>query len=577
MRILKVTFFLLCFPLYGFAQTTLFSYNFGTSFNSNLTATTYWCEANPNGNTSTGCISYGWASYAGTSGQHITTKAITLLSGTSTLSFNYKFNGTFSFPSVSISTTGCTTGFSTIATLANNSTCVSSVIDLSGYHDQTIYLKFASNTSSSTYIFTIDDILVTSSDGSVIVTPDPFWVTSITGSGYSGTLNSASPGANSTVYACYGSGLTLNSNAVSEIISGGVTYSRKWQTSSDGTNWFTTSLFGAGYATDQWTSQYYRVCYRATNLSFLSYSPWVHVIVGPSSVADPTNVFTTNITANSFTANWTSSSTVCPGGGLGIIHRINVSTVPTFASSITGYPVDVPGCFTNGATPCSYNVTGLTTGAIYYWQVRAMSYHHSLNSGDLYCGVNSNYIPTSTTLPINLVSFNADFNGKDIIVNWSTATEINNNYYTLERSSDIKKWNKIAEIPGAGNSNQVLNYSFVDTDPLLGTSYYRLKQTDFDGKFEYFGPVSVSCDGIFVNSGITIFPNPAEEKVSIQSENTDLATVYLSDITGRTISEYYKSNLSIPFEISLEDITPGIYLIRVVSEGFTKNYKIIRK
>jgi hypothetical protein len=99
-------------------------------------------------------------------------------------------------------------------------------------------------------------------------------------------------------------------------------------------------------------------------------------------------------------------------------------------------------------------------------------------------------------LPISLLSFEVkELKGK-IQINWSTATEINNDYFTLERSIDGSNWEILAYVDGAGNSNQRLNYEYIDDYPYHGISYYRLKQTDFDGKFEYFAPVAVN----FINT-----------------------------------------------------------------------------
>ena len=80
--------------------------------------------------------------------------------------------------------------------------------------------------------------------------------------------------------------------------------------------------------------------------------------------------------------------------------------------------------------------------------------------------------------------------GKDVEVKWTTESEINNDYFTLERSSDSYHYSELAIVDGAGNSTSTNNYTFNDQQALRGISYYRLKQTDFDGNFEYF-PVAV--------------------------------------------------------------------------------------
>ncbi|HNW96983.1 MAG TPA: autotransporter-associated beta strand repeat-containing protein [Bacteroidales bacterium] len=116
----------------------------------------------------------------------------------------------------------------------------------------------------------------------------------------------------------------------------------------------------------------------------------------------------------------------------------------------------------------------------------------------------------SSPLPIQLNKFSAVCNNNKIKLNWSTSSEINNDYFTIEKSRDAENWESVTTVKGAGNSNSILNYSVYDENPYIesikGTSptYYRLKQTDYDGQYEYFTPVNVMCDyeeeNIFFNA-----------------------------------------------------------------------------
>jgi len=105
-------------------------------------------------------------------------------------------------------------------------------------------------------------------------------------------------------------------------------------------------------------------------------------------------------------------------------------------------------------------------------------------------GSNVNII--NGVLPISLIKFDVKQKNELIELQWSTATEINNNYFTLERSIDGNNWEILAYVEGAGDSNYQIDYDYTDEYPYHGISYYRLKQTDFDGKFEYFTPVAVN-------------------------------------------------------------------------------------
>ena len=93
-----------------------------------------------------------------------------------------------------------------------------------------------------------------------------------------------------------------------------------------------------------------------------------------------------------------------------------------------------------------------------------------------------------------LVSFNAYPHADEVNVIWSTATEINSDYFTIERSADGITYENIISLPGAGNSSNMLYYSATDHYPLSGLSFYRLKETDVDGSLTYSLPVSVRFD-----------------------------------------------------------------------------------
>jgi len=120
-------------------------------------------------------------------------------------------------------------------------------------------------------------------------------------------------------------------------------------------------------------------------------------------------------------------------------------------------------------------------------------------------------------LPIDLIDFKADAREKHVDLTWRTANEINNDYFTLERSQDGLSFEELAEIDGAGNSNIELSYSYQDKNPYYGVSYYRLKQTDFDGSVSYSSVerVEFETSGAFVawQSGSQIFVRADQEIV----------------------------------------------------------------
>jgi len=119
-------------------------------------------------------------------------------------------------------------------------------------------------------------------------------------------------------------------------------------------------------------------------------------------------------------------------------------------------------------------------------------------------------------LPIELVQFTASCNGSKSTIQWSTASESNNDYFTLEKSLDGGDFSDLTTVKGAGNSSSFLNYSTQDPNPVDGVVYYRLKQTDFDGKYHYSAIISVKCGNSNVNndavsSSFIVFPNPSNK------------------------------------------------------------------
>ncbi len=123
----------------------------------------------------------------------------------------------------------------------------------------------------------------------------------------------------------------------------------------------------------------------------------------------------------------------------------------------------------------------------------------------------------SAALPIELAYFTANVTGKEVLLSWATATETNNSFFNIERGTDGISYESIQQINGAGNSTSFLTYGVTDKNPIEGTSYYRLKQTDFDGKYSYsnvevINYTSSLANKILINS---IGPNPFKDNFTI--------------------------------------------------------------
>lgn len=185
-------------------------------------------------------------------------------------------------------------------------------------------------------------------------------------------------------------------------------------------------------------------------------------------------------------------------------------------------------------------------------------------------GTPPGYVP----LPIELISFRADLAGQVVEISWATAAEINNDFFTLELSDNGADWGIIGEEDGAGNSTLRLDYSFIDYNPIPGLSYYRLKQTDYDGQFEYFDPAVVlyEPDNLF-----KVFPNPTTDYLKI-STSSDLskALINIKNLNGQTkITEIPSSAHQATVDIS--SLSEGVYLLEIVFPESVLSRRIIKK
>ena len=187
-------------------------------------------------------------------------------------------------------------------------------------------------------------------------------------------------------------------------------------------------------------------------------------------------------------------------------------------------------------------------------------------------------------LPINLISFEANVNEDRVDLKWITAAEVNNNFFTIEKSENGKAWEVALVSPGAGNSSQMLEYFESDYSPKKGVSYYRLKQTDYDGKYTYSNIVPVKFIKNSEDSGISLFPSPVRrgEQVKVVFEDIieEKALVVLRNIKG---NEYYSKVIlniedgvlvAIPIDSSLP---PGMYLVTASSENQMYSQKLLVK
>jgi len=187
------------------------------------------------------------------------------------------------------------------------------------------------------------------------------------------------------------------------------------------------------------------------------------------------------------------------------------------------------------------------------------------------------------SLPIDLLSFGVGSNDlNQVIIEWCTLSQVNNDYFTIERSIDAMEWEIVKEIPGAGNTNTQMDYHFVDPNPYNGVSYYRLKQTDYDGRFEVFSPKSVIIkDDMTI--GLNIKPNPAIDHIQLDLVHPDPTQhpynhdVRIYNSNGNEVYKMFFMGELNDFTIDVTKFKPGYYIVKSKSEEIKGAGKFIKK
>ena len=184
----------------------------------------------------------------------------------------------------------------------------------------------------------------------------------------------------------------------------------------------------------------------------------------------------------------------------------------------------------------------------------------------------------SNPLPIELVSFNAFYHNQKVIIEWAAAWEQNNDFFTIERSLDAFTFETVVIVDGAGDSQSLLEYSAIDEKPYPGVSYYRLKQTDFDGQFDYSQVVQVINKN--TDQDLVLYPNPVSttsHQVNIRGlvPQQDLQ-ILIKDTTGRLIKNQYLNTDTFGIaNLEIGQLKPGIYIISYLNHGKTINQKLV--
>ena len=169
----------------------------------------------------------------------------------------------------------------------------------------------------------------------------------------------------------------------------------------------------------------------------------------------------------------------------------------------------------------------------------------------------------STSLPVELTSFEVTCEENVSKLTWTTVSEINNDYFVIEKSYDGDVFEEIGTKRGFGNSNVVIDYSFNDDDISSKLSYYRLKQVDFNGEHSYSNTVVGKCS----LNDFSIYPNPASTILNIdwKSASNQMVGVIITNSVGQIVIN--KKIGEVSTSINIESLSKGFYHIQIIEDN----------
>lgn len=192
---------------------------------------------------------------------------------------------------------------------------------------------------------------------------------------------------------------------------------------------------------------------------------------------------------------------------------------------------------------------------------------------------------SDTPLPVELVSFSAQFDGEVVNLKWRTATEVNNYGFDIERTvnprANQKEWTTIGFIEGHGNSNSPKDYSFADSD-LSGANiiYYRLKQIDNDGTYEYSHEIEVSFISPDKYSLGQNYPNPfnPSTKIHYKIAQSEFVNLSVYNVLGKEVAvlvNEIQSPGTYSVVFSADNLPGGVYFYKLETQHFVQTSKML--
>ena len=255
----------------------------------------------------------------------------------------------------------------------------------------------------------------------------------------------------------------------------------------------------------------------------------------------------------------TSNANVAPG------------TPVTLTASCTGSECDAAGYSWSGPEADHINGRSVTITT----PPNNGNYVYSVSSDRSGCSTKTAQISVlvSNVLPVTLIRFTAAKLEEAVALNWSTSSEMNSDFFGIERSNDGKSWKTLNKVNASGETDKVVtSYSYLDTSPVNGENLYRLKMVDRDNTFAYSRIVNINSNS---EPFFNIFPNPVSEKLNIHTDDwAQIKKIEILNVSGQIV---YDSYLNPEAEINVEDYPAGMYFVRLThTDGKKETDKFIK-
>lgn len=325
---------------------------------------------------------------------------------------------------------------------------------------------------------------------------------------------------------------------------------------------------------------------------FIDSPQFVQRIWGGNNPSEPTlaasNFSVTNNSNTSVTLNWKSGNgnrrMVIMHAGAAVnsmpVDTVNYNANSSFTSALQ---IGSGNYVVYNGTGSNVTITNVAQGTTYYYAI--VEYNGWYTTANYQT---TGYLTSSaTTLPVELAAFTATKQNEQVLLNWHTASETNNRSFTIERSYDAQTWEETGSIKGAGTTTKQTHYQFPDNHPLTSgihrptSTFYRLKQTDYDGKETYSKTVSVDWNNV---SPVTfdIAPNPFTEslRISVNITETSGVTLHLQNLMGEKYVTQYMQLDNGKHEININDLgnlPGGVYILHLEQQQESQYFKLIKR